>query len=52
MKINPEADLWIDLEEMKGELEILSGKENFWYLDHFEVKESSQFEKFYTSEKS
>ena len=46
LKINPEADLWIDLEEMKGNLEILSGKENFWYLDHFEVKESSQFESF------
>ena len=27
LKINPEADLWIDLEEMKGNLEILSGKE-------------------------
>lgn len=36
----------MDLIEMKSDLEILSGKENFWYLDHFEVKESSQFENF------
>ena len=46
LRINPEADLWMDLIEMKSDLEILSGKENFWYLDHFEVKESSQFENF------
>lgn len=46
IRINPEADLWVDLAEMKENLEILSGKENFWYLDHFEVKESSQFESF------
>ena len=46
LRVNPEADLWMDQNEMKNDLEILSGKENFWYLDHFEVKESSQFESF------
>lgn len=51
VRIHPQADFHVDIQDMKKDLEILSGKESLCFLDHFEVKESSGFEEFVYGER-
>ena len=46
VRIHPQADMYVDILDMKQDLEVLSGKESLCFLDYFEVKESVGFEKF------
>lgn len=51
VRIHPQADMYVDILDMKQDLEVLSGKESLCFLDYFEVKESVGFEKFVYQER-